>query len=144
MLAEGRGTELTRIAQLPNCYIVICKPPFSISTPRLFAAINCEKIRYRPDTSGIIAALKRNELSGVARRMYNVFEDVLGIRKESIDNIKDTMFECGALGACMSGTGSAVFGIFDNEETAKFAQSELYCFSRDCFIAKPVRELNIE
>ena len=80
-LAEGRGETLTFLPPLPHCHIVVCKPSFSISTPQLFSRVNVRKIVRRPDTAGVIAALEAGDLAGVARRMYNVFEDVLDPRR---------------------------------------------------------------
>ena len=71
-LAEGRGEVLTPLPPLPKCWVVLCKPEFSISTPALFAKIDSVRLRCRPDTQGAIAALEAGDLAGVARRMYNV------------------------------------------------------------------------
>ena len=76
-LAEGRGEELTPLPPLPRCWVVVCKPDFPISTPALFQRIDSIRLRRRPDTKGAIEALKAGDLAGVARRMYNVFEDAL-------------------------------------------------------------------
>jgi len=112
-LAEGRGERLTPLPALPPCHIVICKPPFSVSTPQLFSRVNVRKIVRRPDTAGVIAALNAGDLTGVARRMYNVFEDVLDRRRYGeIASIKAALIDCGALGASMSGSGPSVFGLF--------------------------------
>ena len=138
-LAEGRGERLTPLSPLPDCHIVICKPTFSISTPELFGCIDCRKIRCRPDTEGIIAALYNGDLAGVARRLYNVFEDVLTDRRGGeIAEIKNEMISCGALGAAMSGTGPTVFGIFDDKEKADHAFQSLKDHYLDTFLTRPV------
>ncbi|MBQ4369543.1 MAG: 4-(cytidine 5'-diphospho)-2-C-methyl-D-erythritol kinase [Oscillospiraceae bacterium] len=136
-LAEGKGERLTPLPPLLDCRIVVCKPAFSVSTPKLFAAIDCEKIRFRPDTDGLIAALAAGDLRGVAQRMYNVFEDVLGKRKGTVSDIKSVLLDNGALGACMSGTGSAVFGIFDDEAAAESARQALRSRYREVFLTEP-------
>ena len=133
-LARGRGDSLMDIAPLPQCWFVICKPPFSFSTPELFGLIKCDKIRSRPDTDGIVAALEKGDLSGVARRMYNVFEDFLPRSAHDISDIKGELLENGALGATMSGSGSAVFGIFDDEDTAKNAHERIKGKYEGCFL----------
>lgn len=138
-LAEGKGEVLTRLPALPDCYIVVCKPAFSVSTPELFGCIDCRKIRCRPDTEGIVSALHAGDLPGVARRMYNVFEDVLPDRKRAeIDRIKHELISEGALGAVMSGTGPTVFGIFDDESKARSAYGILKAQYSDTFFTKPV------
>lgn len=121
-LAEGKGEILTTLPPLPHCYVVLCKPGFSVSTPELFAKLDCGRIRCRPDTAGMIAALESGDLRGVAQRMYNVFEDMLPERRSAeIAALKNAMIQYGALGASMSGTGPTVFGLFDDLEAARFA-----------------------
>lgn len=138
-LAEGKGERLTPLPALPDCHILICKPSFPISTPELFSCIDCRKIRCRPDTDGIVAALKAGDLAGVARRLYNVFEDVLTDRRGAeIAGIKNEMIAGGALGAAMSGTGPTVFGIFDSESKAQSAYQTLKSQYPDTFLTRPV------
>ena len=137
-LAEGRGEVLTPLAPLPPCHIVVCKPPFSVSTPQLFGRVKVKKIVRRPDTAGVIAALEAGDLAGVARRMYNVFEDVLEPRRLSeINGIKAVLIDCGALGASMSGSGPSVFGLFDREGRAQTALERLKESYRDVFLCAP-------
>ncbi|MCL2391940.1 MAG: 4-(cytidine 5'-diphospho)-2-C-methyl-D-erythritol kinase [Oscillospiraceae bacterium] len=137
-LAEGRGEMLTNLKPLPKCFIVICKPPVNIRTPKLFSQIKCEKIRARPDTNGIIEALGNQDLGGVARRMYNVFEDVLTTGTKYIAEIKNIMYDKATLGTVMTGSGPSVIGIFDNAEGAKAALAQLKQSYKECFLTEPV------
>lgn len=138
-LAQGRGERLTILPPLPDCHIVICKPAFSVSTPELFGCIDCKKIRCRPDTEGIISALQTKNLHAVARRLYNVFEDVLTDRRGAeIAEIKGEMVSGGALGAAMSGTGPTVFGIFDDADRADRVFRLLKGQYSDTFLTRPV------
>ena len=137
-LAEGRGERLTPLSPLPFCHIVICKPSFSVSTPQLFGRVNARKIVHRPDTAGVLAALDAGDLAGVARRMYNVFEDVLEPRRyREIASIKAALIDCGALGASMSGSGPSVFGLFERESDAQAAWDCLRENWRDVFLCAP-------
>ena len=116
-----------------------CKPDFPISTPELFARIDSCRVRCRPDTEGVLAALSAGDLGGVARRMYNVFEDVLSSRQQgTVGEIKHILIECGALGANMSGTGPTAFGLFDREEAAREAFERLRLRYTDTFLAQTV------
>lgn len=142
-LAEGRGEILTDIAPLPDCAIVICKPAFAISTPELFGRVDARKSRIRPDTGGILSALEAGDLPGVARRMYNVFEDVLSRPQSEIFTIKNELLSHGAMGACMTGTGSAVFGLFDSDSAAKAAWEALAPRYKECFLTRPVGRVEI-
>ena len=138
-LAEGRGEVLTPLAPLPRCWVVACKPDFPISTPELFAQADRVKLRRRPDTAGLVAALEAGDLGGVARRMYNVFEDVLPARLYTrVAEIKNILIQCGALGANMSGSGPTAFGLFDRLEAAQEARACLAQRYRDTFLCETV------
>ncbi|MDR2358084.1 MAG: 4-(cytidine 5'-diphospho)-2-C-methyl-D-erythritol kinase [Oscillospiraceae bacterium] len=135
-LAEGRGEMLTKLPSLPECCIVICKPRFSVSTRTLFGRLDCGKIQRRPDTAGITDALKNGSLTDAARRMYNIFEDVIR-HGDEIARIKGALLGLGALGAVMTGTGSAVFGIFDDGGAARTARETLRREYVECFLTSP-------
>ena len=140
-LAEGRGEVLTPLSALPHCHVVICKPAFSISTPELFRAVDGVRLRCRPDTDGVLAALEAGDLGGVARRMYNVFEDVLPPRQRAeVAAIRSALVQHGALGANMSGTGPTVFGLFDEAGRARSAWEELRQTYRDVFLTETVEQ----
>lgn len=138
-LAEGRGETLTPLPPLPPCQVVVCKPPFPVSTPQLFSRVDVKKIVRRPDTAGLLAALEQGDLTGVARRMYNVFEDVLESRKQAeVYAIKGSLIDCGALGASMTGSGPTVFGLFDDIAAAKAAYTKLAENYQDVFLCETV------
>ena len=124
-LAEGRGEILTPLRPFPDCFFVICKPEYSVSTPELFQALDKMKIRVHPDTQGLLEAVKTSDLKQICRRMYNVFEDVPDRRMKTIAEIKRKLMNAGAQGAIMTGTGSAVFGVFPDENKAVKAAEEL-------------------
>jgi 4-diphosphocytidyl-2-C-methyl-D-erythritol kinase len=114
-LARGRGEIITPLAPFPNCEIVIVKPAFSVSTAVLFAAIDRVKVRRHPDTDGLLEAIESGSLHHAVRYLYNVFEDVLPAQHAAeISEIKTKLIDAGALGAIMTGTGSAVFGVFES------------------------------
>lgn len=141
-LAEGRGEILTSLPALPHCHVVLCKPAFSVSTPELFRALDGCRIRRRPDTAGLIDALAAGDLPGVARRMYNVFEDVLPQRRyQEICTIKNVLIQHGALGASMSGTGPTVFGLFDRPQAAEDARAALAPLYRETFLVESMGTL---
>ncbi|MBO6013869.1 MAG: 4-(cytidine 5'-diphospho)-2-C-methyl-D-erythritol kinase [Oscillospiraceae bacterium] len=125
MLASGRGEILTRLPSMPECWYGIIMPHFSISTPELFRKLDGKKIRCHPDTQGLVQAVENGDLSGVCRRMYNVFEDVDDRRMRTVAEIKGRLMDCGAMGALMTGTGSAVFAVFESQKTAETAVSEM-------------------
>lgn len=138
-LAQGRGEVLTPLSPLPHCWVVACKPDFPVSTPELFARIDSCRIRRRPDADGLMAALEQGDLMEVARRMYNVFEDVLPERQLArVADIKNTLIQQGALGANMSGTGPTAFGLFSSQSQAQAAYDILKQRYQEVFLAETV------
>ena len=135
VLATGRGEKLETLPDMPECAIVVCKPEFSISTPELFRKLDQVSLRCHPDTAGIIDALNKGSLEQICRRMYNVFEDVDDRRLRTVTDIKGLLLDHGALGAMMTGTGSAVFGVFKKDADTAAVEKQLaqaYGFCRRC------------
>lgn len=136
-LAEGRGELVTPLRPLPECFVVLAKPGFPVSTPELFACLNGQRPRRRPDTAGVMEALEEGDLPGVARRIFNVFEEVLPPRKRiQVEELKGELLRFGALGASMSGTGPTVFGLFEKEREAKEAEKALQALCKEVFLVK--------
>lgn len=141
-LAEGRGEVLTNLPPLPDCRFVICKPDFDLPTPRMFARLRLGEGCCRPDVDGMLAALELEDLKGVADCVGNVFETALEPEeRREIDGVKETLLRLGALVAGMSGSGPAVFGLFDPETEAAGAMEELRAKYAQVFLAEPVGRL---
>lgn len=126
MLAEGIGEKLTPIPAPPRCYIVLCKPDFSVSTPEVYARMNGGNLPVHPDTTGLIHAIHMGDYEGMCHRLYNVMETVTAAKHEEIGHIKDVLLSCGADGAVMSGSGPTTFGLFRKKEAAQAAYEALY------------------
>ena len=120
-LVEGRGEHITKLPDVPEIFFVVCKPDFSISTPELYRAIDGEFIEKRPDHKAMIANLQKGDLLGVGGSLRNVFEPLVMKEHFDVNYIKSMMFTYGAYGAQMTGSGSAVFGVYDSFEYATVA-----------------------
>jgi 4-diphosphocytidyl-2-C-methyl-D-erythritol kinase len=144
MLAEGIGDVLTELTPIPHTYIVVCKPSFSVSTPTLFAKLDQIRVKYHPDTNGIIVALNQGNVKDIAHRLYNVFECALpSSAQQTIAEIKMKLIDNGALGAVMTGTGSAVFGLYDSKHTAQQAYSVLKKQYNDCYLTETIGKIPV-
>jgi 4-diphosphocytidyl-2-C-methyl-D-erythritol kinase len=135
-LAAGRGEKLTPLPPLPDCPVVICKPAFPLSTPKLFARVGDRSPAIRPDTEGLVHALETGDAARAARRLFNVFEELLPRGCGEIAAIRGRLLDLGAMGAAMSGTGSAVFGLFRDGKTAKRAWEALAPAFQECFLTE--------
>ncbi len=114
-LAEGIGEELTQVNNMPNCKIVVVKPLVGASTPSIFKNYDSMKIKPKnPDSSKLISALEIGDLKLVCKELGNALELSTGLKE--IEGIKRFLVSSGAIASCMTGSGSAVFGIFDERK----------------------------
>lgn len=134
-LAEGRGEKLTTLPAAPAFRAVLCKPNFAISTPMLFSRVRIEALSARPDTAGMLAALRAGDVNGVASRVRNVFEAVLPEECSEVFAIKSRLLALGADASAMTGSGPTVFGLFRDEAAAKAAFAALSRDYRQTYLA---------
>lgn len=125
MLAQGIGEQLTSLPDTPQSYVVLCKPPFAVSTPAIYKAIDSAEIPTRPDTQAMLEALRRNDLKAVAEQLCNVMQPVTAQMHPEVGEICGMMRDNGALGAIMSGSGPSVFGLFDDQAVAEACKAAL-------------------
>jgi 4-diphosphocytidyl-2-C-methyl-D-erythritol kinase len=111
-LAEGIGERLTALPAFPDCFILLAKPPISVSTAAVFGALDISALDTHPDTDKVISLIKSGDLRAVSQNMSNVLESVTIKQYPIIADIKSAMLKHGALGSIMSGSGPTVFGIF--------------------------------
>ncbi len=131
----GIGELLEPAPLLPDCFLVICKPPAGMSTPRAYALLD----RYPPTrvraTPKMLEALAAGDLRQIGKCLSNRFEETM--RLMQVKAIKKSMLSAGAFGAVMTGSGSAVFGIFDTERKAKNCMA-LLAEKGEVFLARPM------
>lgn len=136
MLADGIGEILTPLKPFKNAYIVLCKPPFSVSTAEIYSKINLKKLDKRPDTDGIIKAIENDDYFRVSHRLYNVMEEVTSSMHKEIGEIKSILIENNADGAVMSGSGPSTYGIFKDQGQAQKAYNALKLSYQTTFLTK--------
>jgi 4-diphosphocytidyl-2-C-methyl-D-erythritol kinase len=111
-LSEGIGEVLTPLPPIPDCNILIVKPPISVSTKFVYQHLDAAGLDKHPDIDGMVNAIKTGSLTGITDRVENVLETVTVPKYPVIEEIKNCMKENGAMNALMSGSGPTVFGIF--------------------------------
>ncbi len=119
VLATGRGEKLRTLPALPRAWVVLAKPPVSVSTAWVYGNYRGERVTARPDVAGMSACLAAGDLSGVAGRLANVLETVTVPAHPEIAALKAAMMDRGAMASLMSGSGPTVFGLVDNLRQAE-------------------------
>lgn len=122
MLCEGTGTSMRPIdICLPqNAKIALIKPPVSVSTKEAYASVH----PHIPATP--LPVLLQEPVERWQAAVKNDFETSVFPKYPVISEIKNGMMEMGALYASMSGSGSAVFGIFVNDNISE-QLSDRFC-----------------
>lgn len=136
--ASGIGTTFKKVPRLPKCHIVICKPEISISTAKAYALADSRTGAKFSYTDLCVKALYNGSVRNVSDFLHNDFEEVLSL--DVINSIKSVMLKSKALGAAMSGSGSAVFGIFLTESKAKKCAELLRNEYEEVYVTTPVNE----
>lgn len=134
-LAEGIGEKLTPLEPLPDCHIIICKPAAGMETREAYQAIDRSGKEQTNFTGPMLDALKAKDFVRVAARIGNVFEQAAALPENR--EISRRMRAAGADGACMTGSGSAVFGLFRDRTGAEACRSELAGLYPDVFLCAP-------
>ncbi|MEG0693478.1 MAG: 4-(cytidine 5'-diphospho)-2-C-methyl-D-erythritol kinase [Oscillospiraceae bacterium] len=136
-LVEGIGEKITPIADFPNCYVVVAKPAASVNSKSAFQAYDEGKITAHPDTQGLITLIKWQDILSATTKFCNVFEEVVNLGE--MDYIKEQMSLFGGLHPMMTGSGSAVFSIFLEEDAALACYYSLCDQSIKAYICEPVK-----
>ncbi len=137
-MVEGRGERLRKLPDLPECFFVVCKPEFSVSTPVLYKKIDSCTIGVRPNNQAMESALLAGDLGRVAENVCNVFDPIVTEEHLELNYIKSLCNTYGALAQQMTGSGSAVFAIMPSFEYAAVLCTMLKDSYPQVFIAKAV------
>lgn len=109
VLAKGKGEILSEISiSLKGNFIVIVKPPVHVSTAEAYS-----KIKPKPAADFSLVNISQIPVNEWKHQLRNDFEETVFALHPIVKKIKEQLYSMGALYASMSGSGSAVFGIFD-------------------------------
>ncbi len=121
-LAEGVGEKLTELKTLSGVHVLLAAPGIQISTADTYSKLRLRDQRLPVDE--MVLAIERGEIKGVTENLSNVLEEVIFPENPKIAELKNLMTKFGAMGSLMSGSGSSVFGIFEDEDKLNFAYTK--------------------
>ena len=133
-LAEGIGEKLTKLKPVPKLKLLITKPKAGLSTKSVYKNLdidNMNKTGFKhKDVREMVSIIESDEADDIktlqiAKALNNILE-VPSLRLlPLIAEIKQIMNDNNCLGSLMSGSGTAVFGIFDNDSDILGAKAVL-------------------
>ncbi len=137
-IVEGIGEILTPV-KLPTLWFVLAKPEASMSTQEAFALWDAQPVRVETDPAELANALWQKDAAAVRRLAVNAFEEIIAAKVPVVTELKQRLTASGAVTALMSGSGTTVFGIFFDRETAKRALKSIQPIANWCRLARTVR-----
>ena len=139
MLAEGVGEKLSPLPDMPACGIVVCKPNFSVATKKAYELFDNSPAQPDPGVEAMQQALEADDLQGVCSQLFNSLEAPVVAEYPRIGELVARLQSLGALGARMTGSGAACFGIWPTVEAAQVAAEEMRKHCPTVFVTGPVK-----
>jgi len=125
MRAGGIGERLESKRLGDNIDILVLMPRKGASTPEIFSAFDAITPPKPIDNDALVAALEAGDKTRVAGLMANHLQPVTASLNPGIAIATEALMNCGAMGAMMTGSGSACFGIYPDADSAAKAQQVL-------------------
>ncbi|MBE5784742.1 MAG: 4-(cytidine 5'-diphospho)-2-C-methyl-D-erythritol kinase [Clostridiales bacterium] len=135
-LCEGIGEKMTPLPPMPLALLIV-KGVKGVSTKALFTSLQLPL--PIGDACAAVSALRSGSADALVPHVYNALSAPAAAIAPETEEYKARLLQAGALAAEMTGSGSAVFGIFPSEEAAKHAAARF----PDAAFVKPVKTLCI-
>jgi 4-diphosphocytidyl-2-C-methyl-D-erythritol kinase len=126
-VAQGIGTDISRLQDLPAKSLIIITPKTTVSTAEAYRALKAPTLTSQGPVSILASSFAEPNSRDCAQwPLHNDFEAVIFEIKPEIGRVKRALIKAGARGALMTGSGSSVFGIFDSETARDRALSTVH------------------
>ncbi len=134
--ARGIGERMTPLQDMPVLHFVILQPPMGLSTPAVFDLYDKMASTAQPDVHGAVCALRCGDLKAFASLSKNALQNAAQSLCPSIETLCAALENQGAAYAAMTGTGSAVFGLYNDQKQAQSAAEALKDCAPFCIYAR--------
>lgn len=135
-VASGIGERLEPVTPLSS-WILLSKPPISISTAQVYGGLNLQEITEHPNTAELAAGLREGNLYKISKNMTNVLENYSLKEYPTIMYTKNKIVQEGkAYKALMSGSGPTVFGLYPSKKRGLAAFAKLKTLNKETFLVK--------
>ena len=118
---RGIGEKLEDLEYMYDYRLIIVQPCAGLSTAQVFRLWHSTENICHPDTESALNALKRGQLIPLCESIGNVLQPVAVALRPEISQACQLLKKLGAVNAIMTGSGSAVFGVFPSETASKKA-----------------------
>ncbi len=136
-LALDTGAVVAPLPDLDNYHIVVVKPNDGVSTKEAYAAVDSLENIKHPKNQEMLEYFADSNFQEGLKLCNNVFEQALEVAGRV--DIKDIFNKNGAVASCMTGSGSAVYGIFEKKEAAEKSTEQLKNKFKNIYLCTPVK-----
>lgn len=137
-LCTDIGSVIAPLPDLTDCRVLICKPPVDVSTLGAYKLIDGAKRLRHGDRVNMLYAMKHNDRELMYKKAMNVFEQVIEVPQRPY--LKAFMKKHGAKLALMSGSGAAIYGVFEDASLARECYDELKKKYDEVFLTAPCKK----
>ena len=140
-MVTGIGETICPLPLLPPIAFVVAKPPEGISTAEAYRAVDAAPLTRRPDNAAARRAVQDGDLAALLPQFINVFSAATAL--PGVEQIRRAMLSHGAHAACMTGSGSAVFGVFVDDDAADRCAAALSARWDTVFVCRPCSGIDL-
>lgn len=147
--ASGIGEKITPLRPYPRFWAVVVKPPLGLSTKEVYGWYDRDR---KPSKNGAGRGLTSKSNLPIMRSLilgrkpagdwcpyiFNCFEDVVFKRVPELKKVKERLLDGGALNACMSGSGSAFFGIAGSRKKGEELKRKINRFYGQVWVVRSI------
>lgn len=134
---KGMGEFISPIfPTLPFCWLAIAKPHRNISTKEAYEMYDSYPRTAPNESHYMVSAIAGSNLQEIGHFMFNIFEQVMPDNGDT-ERVKTAMRGYGALGTVMTGSGSAIIGLFDKMGPAEVCVKALQATEQEVYLAAP-------
>lgn len=135
-IATGRGERLEAIASPPQCWVVLAKPPITVSTADVYGRFKADEVNKHPSVKEMLGAIERGSFTDMCGALGNVLESVTLQLYPEVKQLKESMLKLGADGVLMSGSGPTVFGLVSKEAKLSRIYNGLRGFCKEVYVVR--------
>lgn len=137
-LATGRGECLSCLPEVPPCWVVVVKPPVSVSTWKVFTDLAVDELEH-PDIDALKKGIEAGDYQEMVRHMGNSLEKATIDRCPMVAQIKRKLLDFGADAAVMSGSGPTVFALCQKYSRAQRVFNGVKGFCDEVYLVRTLK-----
>jgi len=137
-LGEGRGERLTLLQPSKKFHVILVFPRVSMATAEVYQALNLDLTKNSKNINILREFFSQSNIASLGAHLHNDLESIVFKRLPVVASIKQKLDSLNADGTLLSGSGSAVFGIFEDSQKAQEAYARCCEEDWDTFLTETV------